>query len=504
MRVTALAVAAALILAFVGSASAGVQKKVVFVSDRANGSRELYVVNRDGSGLQRLTYNSLVERQPAWSPNSRQIAVSALDPLSGNWDIYSISAAGGDLHRLTSDPGRDDTPQWTADGRIVYQHGPLSGPGTSIWIMNADGSGQHQLPTGPGNAITPSVSPTNNTLAFASDRAQPGLWAIYAMQLNGNGLQQVTFPAAGMDAEPRFSPSGTNIVFIRDNGTQDNDLYLVRSNGQQLRQLTYTPDRIEFMPSWLSDDQILFTGFDPSFHAALHTVSLSTGSDQPFATVPQAPYVDSFDEPSLDTSFWYALVDPGASLALVGGQLVTSISGSAVPGGPYNQVQAEIGSPCHLRGDFDFQVDYQLLTWPRHSGYFASLQSIFADVAVARSSAPWDPPYDEQYTAWSNAPGGFMSNSLNTTDTSGTLRVTRTGSVVHAYERSGGSDWTQVFSDDGNSGEGIPQFGLSVQAWDFAHLDGSVAYDNFRLNSGALTCPSWWSDLFADSSTTGS
>jgi hypothetical protein len=29
-------------------------------------------------------------------------------------------------------------------------------------------------------------------------------------------------------------------------------------------------------------------------------------------------------------------------------------------------------------------------------------------------------------------------------------------------------------------------------------MDGSVAYDNFRLNSGELSCPSWWSDIWVD------
>jgi hypothetical protein len=469
---------------------------IVFVSNRANGNRELYVVDRDGSGLRRLTYNGLVERQPAWSPDRTRIAFSALDPASGNWDIYSVDANGGDLRRLTTDPGRDDAPQWTADGRIVYQHGSFNCP-CEAWIVNADGGGAQQLPTGPGNALTPTASPHGDKLAFASDRAGDGTWAIYTMQLNGRALRQVTFPTAGQDLQPRWSPSGNELAFLRDGGTQDNDLYVMHGNGQGLTRLTTTPDRVEFFLSWSSPDEIVLsaTGAD-GFH--LYAIPAAGGPETPLSTVPQAPYVDSFDEPSVDTSFWYTLVDPGSSLGLVDGQLVTSIAGSAEPGGQWNQVAAQIGSPCHLRGDFDMQVDYRLLTWPEHGGYFASLSSIFADVAVARSSAPWDPPYNQQYNGWSNAPGGFLSSSFNTSDTSGSLRITRTGSVVHAYERSGGSGWNEFFSADGNTGEGIPQLGLAAQAWDFGHQDGSVAFDDFRIDSGALTCPSWWQDFAPD------
>src|SRR5215831_19989227 len=76
---------------------------VVFTSTRANGDRELYVINRDGSGLHRLTYNSLFERQAAWSPDRTRVAFSAAD-ASGNFDIYVINADGTSQTRLTNDP----------------------------------------------------------------------------------------------------------------------------------------------------------------------------------------------------------------------------------------------------------------------------------------------------------------------------------------------------------------------------------------------------------------
>jgi hypothetical protein len=37
-----------------------------------------------------------------------------------------------------------------------------------------------------------------------------------------------------------------------------------------------------------------------------------------------------------------------------------------------------------------------------------------------------------------------------------------------------------------------------VPASEFLHLTGRVAFDDFRLTSGELTCPSWWSDSAAD------
>jgi hypothetical protein len=462
---------------------------IVFTSVRANEGRELYVVNRDGSGLRRLTYNSLFERQAAWSPDRTQIAFSAADQ-SGNFDLYVIGTDGNGQHRITTDGGRDDSPQWTASGRIVYQHNDRA------WIVNSDGSSPTELPTGPGDALTPTASPQGNKIAFASNRGGT-VDAIYVMQENGNGLRQVTHPTAGMDVQPRFSPTGNELAFMRDNGTADNDLYVVGIGGNGLRQLTNTPNRIEFWSSWSGDD-IIFSAPDVGGKWHLYSVPSAGGPETTVSTIPQAPYTDSFDHGVVDSSFWYTLQDPGSTIGVANGELVASIAGTAVPGGQYDQVNASIGSPCHVPGDFDMQLDYRLLTWPAHGGFFAGLQSIFADVAVARISAPWDPPYNQSYNGWSNSSNGFQFAGVNTLDMSGQLRIARVSDTVYAYERSGNDPWNLFFTANGNTGEGIPQLGLFAQGNTFGHEDGSVAYDNFRLNSGAVTCPSWWQDFAPD------
>jgi len=461
---------------------------IVFTSNRSNGDRELYVVNRDGSGLHRLTFNSLFERQAAWSPDRARIAFSAAD-ASGNFDIYIIGADGTGQTQVTNDPARDDSPQWTPDGQIVFQRD------TRAWIVNTDGSGAAELPTGPGDALTPTASPRKDDLiAFASNRGVGSGDAIYLLKPNGR-VKQVTFPTAGQDVQPRFSPDGQQISFVRDNGTPDNDLYVVDKDGQNLRQLTNTPDRAEFWSSWSGDD-VVFSARDASFNWHLYSVPASGGPESSVSTIPGPGFTDTFSGPSVDTGMWYVLQDPGSSIGISNGELVASISGSAVPGGQFNQVATAIGSPCHTLGDFDYQVDYRLLAWPAHGGFFAQLQSVFGWISVSRLSAPWDPPYNQSYGAWTNDP--FAFNGINTLDNAGSLRVQRIGSTVYAYVRGVGEPWNLIFTGANQTGEGIPQMTLSANADTFGHQDGSVAYDNFRLNSGAVTCPSWWQDLAPD------
>lgn len=67
---------AALVWSQPGPATAafpGANGKIAFSSSR-DGNYEVYAMNADGSGQTRLTSNTGVDAQPAWSPNGTKIA----------------------------------------------------------------------------------------------------------------------------------------------------------------------------------------------------------------------------------------------------------------------------------------------------------------------------------------------------------------------------------------------------------------------------------------------
>jgi hypothetical protein len=485
-----LALLAALVLAGLAWADSdevegGESSQIVFASNRADGIRELYAVNGDGSGERRLTFNDIVERQPVWSPRGDRIAFAGLK--DGNFDIYTVDARGGDLRRLTSDPARDDYPRWNADGQITFQRGPFNCP-CEAWIVEADGSGERKLDTGHGNALTPEPAPHGHRLAFASDR--DGEWAIYTMQIGGDQITKVSDPAsAAVDFHPRWSPRANWIAFLRDPNGIDNDLYVVRANGSDLRRLTDTPDRVEFWPSWSPDGrELLFTTGAAS--QRLRTISLADGAEHAVSTWPQAPLADGFDDDVRDASLWHQIVDPGATLAESGGRLEVAIDAGAVPGGPWNQVDAHYGSNCSLPGDYDYQVDYELREWPAAGGVFAALNTFFAQTFVSRRSSVWG----NDYTAWV-APS---FETLPTSDTSGSMRLVRSAGVTAAYVRSPGGSWQQVLSGAQAPAAAVYGMGLTAMGSEFTGEAAAVAYDNFALNAGELVCPDWWSDSMGD------
>ena len=84
--------------------------RVAFVSNEA-GNDELYVVNRDGSELLRLTQNDWEwDRHPSWSPDGSEIVFWS--NRDGRKQLYVISQDGSNLRRISDGFGNDWDPVW--------------------------------------------------------------------------------------------------------------------------------------------------------------------------------------------------------------------------------------------------------------------------------------------------------------------------------------------------------------------------------------------------------
>ena len=119
------------------------------------GLPQLYIMEADGSSVQRLTDTGYVSA-PSWSPNGQFITFGwnrKYGPgAPGGQDIYVMEIATKKWIQLTHDGGQCDFPSWSPDGRhIVYANSPDGRiEHMKIWTMLADGTDRHPL-TGDGN-----------------------------------------------------------------------------------------------------------------------------------------------------------------------------------------------------------------------------------------------------------------------------------------------------------------------------------------------------------------
>jgi Tol biopolymer transport system component len=91
-------------------------KRIAFCSSR-DGALRLYVMNADGSHLQRLTSGPGFAARPAWSPDGKRLAFTA--NRDGLYRVCILAADGSGLQVLSGDTDRDDYPAWSPDGRRV-------------------------------------------------------------------------------------------------------------------------------------------------------------------------------------------------------------------------------------------------------------------------------------------------------------------------------------------------------------------------------------------------
>jgi Tol biopolymer transport system component/tRNA A-37 threonylcarbamoyl transferase component Bud32 len=94
-------------------------KRIAFFSNRS-GRYEIWITNRDGSGLQQLTYNSPASVvNPVWSPDGRQLACTL---ITGETLVLDVAKAGTPqvsraLPHLPDSSQRFDLWSWSGDGQ---------------------------------------------------------------------------------------------------------------------------------------------------------------------------------------------------------------------------------------------------------------------------------------------------------------------------------------------------------------------------------------------------
>jgi Lysyl oxidase/WD40-like Beta Propeller Repeat len=98
------------------------ERRIAFVrAEPGRRSTALYVVRRDGGGLERLTGADQVVAMPAWSPDGIRIAFAASPLTGGSFDIWTVEVASGRTSRITSAPAEEILPAWSTGGRLRFE-----------------------------------------------------------------------------------------------------------------------------------------------------------------------------------------------------------------------------------------------------------------------------------------------------------------------------------------------------------------------------------------------
>ncbi len=230
------------------------------VSTTATG--DLFVVRADGTGLRRLkawpeqlkdghAYGTAAAR---WSPDGKQIAL-----MLGVWygdpyrQLARISSDGRLLHTLKM-PADVISVAWSSDWRALL----TTYNGDELWTMPLEGGRPAR------------IWRSADVQVSGAEWSPDGLYVVAAtahgiVSMTRAGRSIVPLTHESRDTEPRWSPDGRTIAFVREPGCAGEfeckhpaQVFVVGANGQGLRRLT--PAATETALLWSPDSRsILFT-----------------------------------------------------------------------------------------------------------------------------------------------------------------------------------------------------------------------------------------------------
>jgi eukaryotic-like serine/threonine-protein kinase len=281
--------------------------QLVFATKQPNvfamASCELWILTLASGERRRLSDMDGI--QPSWSPHGHRIAywtVAAKGRPTGQRDIYTIAAEGGTPVPVTSDAAIDWNPVWAPDGRYLYfasnrggsmnlwqvaidersgrvlgQPEPLTTPSAFAGHLSVSADGRRVVYTSfqrtapiqkasfdpVSGAITANPLTVVGGSRFLSSVAPSpdGQWLAYYVignqldilisRSDGTGERELTHDPAN-DRNPTWSRDGRQIA-IYSNRSGKGQIWSIKPDGSELRQLTFAPEGLQSDDIWSPD-----------------------------------------------------------------------------------------------------------------------------------------------------------------------------------------------------------------------------------------------------------
>ena len=177
---------------------------VAFIRFAVSSGFGLWVV--DASGGEPVDLAPASGTGVSWSPDGTQIAFEGNS--GGNSDIFTINGDGTQRTNRSNAPGSDREPTWSLDGKkILFTSEPTGN--RDVWIMTADGNKPRNLTNSKeleGGGI---FLPDGSKIIFVRGAA------LFSMNADGTGQQQITSPGESSDSDAQISPDGQRIAWTR-------------------------------------------------------------------------------------------------------------------------------------------------------------------------------------------------------------------------------------------------------------------------------------------------
>jgi Tol biopolymer transport system component/DNA-binding winged helix-turn-helix (wHTH) protein len=226
------------------------------------------------------------ESLPAFSPDGKQIAFVWNGGEGELMDVYVRLIGAGEPVRLTKGDKDSLFPVFSPDSRYVAFS--RSFPETSaIYLTPALGGSERKIAEVRSGGTSLSFSPDGKTIAVADKDSTSPTAGIFLVNVETGEKQRLTTPPEALfDQDPRFSPDGKSLAFLRAVKAADMDLYIVSADARTVpRRLTTDKTQIGGM-AWSGDGQAIIFSSSRGLSSAtnLWQVPVAGGEPVPMLT----------------------------------------------------------------------------------------------------------------------------------------------------------------------------------------------------------------------------
>ncbi len=249
--------------------------KIAFYSN-LNGNYDIYLVNKDGTGLKQITSHEATDSSPSFTADGKKILFTS--KRDGNSEVYSYDRESKKLTRITNTPSNESSPRISSNGEWIVFESRADGH-RDVFIARADGTEVTNLTNQEANDFRPIWSNNGQLIYFQSKRS--GYYQLYSMKpdgsevtllnktdhhqtspapfFNANKLAYAQYSDKGVNIHvldldtkrveeitdgygdiflPSFSPDGKEIVFaITEANGNSSEIYIMDYDTREIRKL---------------------------------------------------------------------------------------------------------------------------------------------------------------------------------------------------------------------------------------------------------------------------
>ena len=221
------------------------------------------------AGIRPVTTFPGDEREPALSPDGRQVAFSWGGKTGDNRDIYVMLLGEQDPLRLTFDSAEDAYPAWSPDGKHIAFIRRRDGARADIMLISSIGGPErklHEIRLGGWLASRMLAwSPDGKWLCFANEVGASGHHVLFLVSPESGDVKRFLHEEENGigDSSPAFSPDGRWLAFCRFEHPNNSHLLLQRLSPDLIPQGEPIPVREAGInpraPVWMPDGKkVLF------------------------------------------------------------------------------------------------------------------------------------------------------------------------------------------------------------------------------------------------------